>query len=310
MGRSNVLAFLALVLFLIPGCSREADPQLLQTKYSALASSGSWAELEQLTRKSLADYTSLNWYNLSMAWQGRLVEDLFKVRQAGPWGLIYIPEGQVAAPCLAHVMYACGNMAAAQNLAFNALFTDKGIDKPMLRMLARIELMRGCDKVSRKYQRILGQTITEDQDIIRGRKDMNTVEEAFVLAGSPYEQILRILRSNPDDSLAMQYALGYLLLSKDLRTTKSFVEEFYGKGALCVLPVPAQEALLFYSEMTRNIPNGEDEPLGLEWCCEHGLQSATQRRFASFQQASIRSGGAAPAGFRDTFWHYYLYTPI
>lgn len=290
-------------------CGKSDSATAIQQEFSALASEGRWSDLEKESRRGLDNYTALNWYNLSKAWQGRLAEDLFKVAQHGPWGLIYIPKDHSASPYLAHVMYACGNMAAAQNLAFNALYTDEGMDRTMLRMLARIELMRGCDSISQKYQRQLGEVIEEDDDIVRGRRDMAQAEEAFVLAGSPYDEIVRILRANPDDSKAMQYALSYLLLAKDMKTTRAFVDEFYGRGALQSLPTPAQEALLFYSEMARNL-GGDDDAPSIEWCRSHGLTPAVERHFESFQRASLQSNGAAPAGFGTTFWHYFLYTQI
>lgn len=307
---SKAGAFILLISALLClSCGKGDSATAVQEQLSALASEGRWQDLEKETRRGLDNYTALNWYNLSKAWQGRLTEDLFKVAQHGPWGLIYIPKDHSASPCLAHVMYACGNMAAAQNLAFNALYTDDGIDRTMLRMLARIEMMRGCDAISQKYQRQLGEVIEEDDDIRRGRRDMAQAEESFVLAGSPFDEILRILRANPDDSIAMEYALSYLLLAKDMKTTRDFVEEFFGKGALKTLPTPVQEAILFYSEMTRNL-GGDDNPPSLEWCREHGLTLEVERRFEAFQNASLQNNGAAPAGYKTTFWHYFLYTEI
>ena len=77
---------------------------------------------------------------------------------------------------------------------------------------------------------------------------------------------------------------------------------------LKTLPVPVQEALIFYSDYSRNFEGVE--PVSLEWCLSHGVTQETVRRFAAFQQESLRTGGAAPKGSQGTYWYYLLYKQI
>ena len=52
-----------------------------------------------------------------------------------------------------------GNIAAAQNVAFNSLFALNGYNPTMLQMLVRIELMRGNYLVALKYITLLEKTV-------------------------------------------------------------------------------------------------------------------------------------------------------
>lgn len=296
------------------------------TECEILADAGDWDGLIELSEKKPYDFVAANWCNLALARKGLLVSTLFDRPQKGPQGLIYMPEDHAGDVRLAHVLYAMGNMAAAQNQAFNSLFLDDGSLRPdMLWMLARIELMRGSYGVAEKYLAKLesfrkyrdrarqarvflwnDEAVLADPELGRGRRDFPK-EETFVLV-SPMDDLRRILEANPSDSLAMQYALAYLLLSKDMAAHCEFVSRFYGSPALEILPLPSQEALLFYSEYNTNV-NG-DSSVDAQWCRDHGVLEETFARFADFQQASLKSGGKAPARFRGSFWYYLIYTEI
>ena len=112
----------------------------------------------------------------------------------------------------------------------------------------------------------------------------------------------------PVKQAAMEYGLAYLLLSKDIVNVVRFIEEFYGSEGLPELPVCAQEALAFFSDYQQNLAR-EDEfrHMDLGWCLSHGVQPQIISRMREFQNASLRSGGKAPQGFKGTYWHYFLY---
>ena len=304
------------VALLSYACTHTDSNEKEYSRLDCLAGVGDWKEMEALSLQCYGDYIKTCYHNLSLARQGRLAENLFKIRQHGPYGLLYIPEYHASAnPCLAHVLFAMGNMAAAQNIAFNSMFTPEGYDYAMMKIVTQVELMRGSDKVANKYIDILktqrefrewAENARKDPEIERGRKDFPD-EEAFVL-DSPMEDLFRILDKNPSDSLAMQYGISYLLLAKDIVSTYKFIDRYFGRGALKTLPTPAQEALLFYSDYMQNVEG--DDSVDSDWCRSHGVTDETIKRFGRFQQATLSNGGRAPDSFRTTFWHYLLYEQI
>jgi len=314
MIKTRKLTSIILLLPVILSCSRTASPSVERESHlSRLASENRWEEICEETRGKLDDYISLNWYNLSKARLGTQTEDLFKVRQHGPQGLLFISKEHAGNVCLAHVMLACGNIAAAQNLAFNALFTDEGYDLTMLKMLCQIEYMRGCRDIGDKYRKILikdkehhdwALSAYDDPEIERGKKCLALKRERFVMVDSPFDELLDIIDATASDPLTFQYAMSYLLLSKDLERIVSFVEKY----TVSPLPTPAQEAILFYSEYNTNV-NG-DSSIDAAWCRAHGVQEDTFLRFSDFQQESLKNGGKAPARFTNTFWYYLLYSEI
>ena len=99
-----------------------------------------------------------------------------------------------------------------------------------------------------------------------------------------------------------------MLLAKDIKSVTGVVSRYFGQEGFDSLPVPVQEAVLFYSEYTRNV-DGADA-LGPEWCAAHGVTEGTFRRFQKFQDESLKSGGKAPKGYNSSYWYYLLYKQI
>ena len=86
------------------------------------------------------------------------------------------------------------------------------------------------------------------------------------------------------------------------------MDRYYGRPGLTSLPVPVQEAVLFYSEYTRNVSGNNN--LGPDWCAAHGVTEGTFRRFQTFQEESLRSEGKAPKGYNSSYWYYLVYKEI
>lgn len=264
--------------------------------------------------------------NLALAWKGTLVEDLLRYDQRGPTGLVRMDGQRGVETTQAHIMFAMGNMAGAQDIAFNTLYSVQGICPAMLKMNAQVELMRGTYEVADRYLSFLekslhyrrwarehrrflydDEAVEADPLLGNGRRDF-PVLEGFSMFESPISELLRVVDANPSDPRATQYALAYLLLSKDAESVCRFVDTYYGSPSLRSVPVPVQEAILFFSEYSRNVRTSDS--LGPEWCRSHGVTPQTEQRFAAFQQATLASGGAAPKGYQGTYWHYLLYKQI
>ncbi len=260
-----------------------------------------------------------NYLNLALSYQGKLCDDLFKYDQRGPMSLIMTHKDRGVDVTQAHLMYAMGNFAAAQDVSFNLLLSLNGLCPAMLKMNAVIEILRGAYGVADKYLSMLEKAphyrkwaqqqrrflwnedaIEEDEFLSARRKSFP--DSGFAMYGDPMTELYYILECNPADKQAMQYALSFLMLAKDMNSACQIVDRFYGSPALQDLPSTVQEAVLFQSEYLRNVGNIDE--LDEAWCLDHGVTHETIRRFEAFKQASMQNGGKAPSRFRGTFWYY------
>ena len=332
-GRRLVIAGIsgaAALVTLIPafGLARQAERRQpgITYEYEYYAANRDWDGLVASCRRHEWMPHTARYLNLALAWQDRLLSDLFRYDQRGPAGLVMMSGDRGIETGQAHIMFAMGNMAGAQDIAFNTLNSTEGLCPVMLKMNAQIELMRGAYEVADKYLSLLEKAphyrrwareqrrflhddaaVEADPLLGNGRRGFPTIE-GFSMFGSPLDEVLRVLDANPADGRAMQYALAYLLLSKDMDQLCRFVDRYFGTPALLSLPQAVQEAVLFYGEYSRNV--GGSSVFDPGWYRSHGVTPQTERRFAAFQQASLANGGKAPNEFRGTFWYYLINTQI
>lgn len=311
-------------------------------KYEYLVRTGQWDELEKASKEKLNMYPDANYFHLAKAMKGELCETLFDHLQGGPLCLIYVPQDKSSDARQAHVMYAMGNMAAAQNIAFNILYTPRGLNPEMLKLNAKIELMRGEYKVAWKYLHVLSRSlfysqwakdmdkflmndarVDADPELGRGRRDF-PAEDGLAMFASPMTELFRILDANPGDRMAMEYGLAYLILAKDINSCFDFINRYYGSEGLRKLPRTAQEALVFFSEyythMDRSylIENGMEaakadlyRSIDKAWCLNHGVSEGVYRSFEGFQQAQLSGNmGTINSIYRTSFWKYLIYSQI
>lgn len=326
----------------------KSDAKTRLYRLECLATNEDWDGILRLYGDDIRSQYEANYRNLALARKGMLAEDLFKYRQNGPLSLICDVKSQNDMDLLrlSRVLFAMGNMAAAQSTAFNADQAFGDHVPSMLRMVLQIDLMRGSYSTAEKYislmekslayskwaasqRRFLGddEAVMSDEVLSDGRVDLQC-EDAFVLYTNPMDDLFRIVKANPADRTAMEYALSYLLLSKDMDNVVDFVAKHYGDLALRQLPTPAQECLLFYSDYygtmdvdfasSHGMPAEEvarRQAFDLDWCLSHGVTDENLARFRSFKVTygtAVRSPNpkSSLSSFRDTFWYYLLFTQI
>lgn len=264
-----------------------------------------------------------NYLNMAFAWKGELSEKLLYFDQRGPSALILSTTNRAVDIATAHMMFTMGNMAGAQDVSFNLLNSLQGLCPAMLKMNAQIELMRGTYEVADKYLSLLEKAphyrgwarahrrflfddaaVEADPLLGNGRRNLSA-DNGFVMYSDPIGELFPILDVNPGDTRAREYGLCYLLLMKDLNSVKHFIEDYYKDGE--ALPRIAQEAMVFYSEYSRNMEG--IEPFGIDWCYAHGVTPETVRRFVAYQQAAV-AGKNSLQKFRGTYWYYLIHTEI
>lgn len=329
------------------GASRsEARTRLYRLE--CLATNEDWDGIIRLHGRDVRSQNEANYLNLALAEKGILSEDLFKYRQNGPASLINDVKAQneMDLPRLGRILFAMGNMGAAQGMAFNANQAFGDNVPSMLGMILQIDLMRGSYLTAEKYIRLMEKSVlhskwassqrvflgndemVENESVLgNGRRDLGC-EDAFVLYTNPMDDLFRIVEANPSDEKAMEYALSYLLLAKDMDNVVGFVEKYFGAPALRTLPTPVQECLLFYSDyygtmdvkfaVSHGMPQEDVErrqAYDIDWILAHGVTEENLARFKSFKEkygkaAQSRNPKSAMASFRETFWYYLLFTQI
>jgi len=322
----SALLFIALFpAFIIAKKAEDRQPGITY-EYEYYTVNENWDGLIKACLKNEWIPHTAQYLNLALAWKGTLLDHMFQYDQRGPDGLIKMSDDRGVETSQAHIMFAMGNMAAAQDVAFNTLYSTEGFCPAMLKINAQVELMRGAYGVADKYLSILekaphyrrwareqkrflynDEAVEADPLLGNGRRSWPKLE-GFSMFESPLDELMRVIDANPGNSRGMGYALAYLLLSKDIKSVTGMVSRYYGQPGLLSLPVPVQEAVLFYSEYTRNV-SGADV-LGPEWCKAHGVTEETFQRFQKFQDASLKNGGKAPKGYKSSYWYFLLYKQI
>ena len=200
-------------------------------RMEVLASRQDWNEIIRVCSRDVRSLDDLNYLNLALAEKGRLPDDLFKYPQAGPESLIADEKSESAISMLklSHILFSMGNIAGAQSMAFNAnqAFSN---NPSMLKMLVQADLMRGSYDVARKNIQLLKKSLNyrswaraheqflENDDLVEkdpvlgnGRRDFP--EDGDFALGSSFDDLRRIVKANPDDNKARQYAIAYMMLS-------------------------------------------------------------------------------------------------
>ncbi|MBO4230211.1 MAG: hypothetical protein J5886_00890 [Bacteroidales bacterium] len=266
-----------------------------------------------------------NYLNMALSWKGELAEHLLDYGQRGPSALVMTTTDRAVDVAQAHLMFTMGNVAAAQDVAFNSLSSLQGFCPAMVKINAQVELMRGSYEVADKYLSLLekaphyrkwakehrrflfdDEAVEKDPLLGNGRRNLSA-ENHFVMYFDPMTELFPILDANPTEPRALEYGLCYLLLAKDLNSVKRFIMDYYSSPDSPELPRIAQEAMVFYSEYSRNMEG--IEPFGLDWCYDHGVQPETVKRFEDYQKAAL-IGPESLKKFRGTYWYYLVHTQI
>ena len=317
------------VLSVIPARSFSKGMEIEQPNLAYIfehyADKEDWDGLLEACKKAPWLPRTANYLNMALSWKGELAEHLLDYDQRGADGLVMLTKDSAVDVIQAHIMMAMGNVAASQDVAFNSLVSLQGYCPAMVKINAQVELMRGTYGVADKYISLLEKTVhyrkwakehrrflyddaavEADPLLGNGRRNL-TAEDAFVMYTNPMAELFPILDANPTDKRALEYGLCYLLLAKDLNSVKHFITDYYSSPDSPALPRIAQEAMVFYSEYSRNMEGVE--PFGLDWCFEHGVEPETVARFEEYKNAAV-AGPVSLKQFKGTYWYYLVHTEI
>lgn len=311
---------LLLSLTFIQLSDRQANPAYYALqKEMHYATVGDWDRLLSTPGISAANDLQMNYFNLALENQGRLLTDLFAYPQRGAESVVMAPEEFTDVSALmAHLYYRMGNIGAAQNMAFSTTVGVTYGNPSMTQLLVKTYLVNGNYRLAeknlarlektlfyaawaKKYRRFLFDDAAVEADSELGMlRSCLPDNDSFTMLFGNVADLVTVLRANPSYQPAADYAIALLLLSKDFNNIRAFVEEFGGRGCLAKLPERLQEAVLTYAEND------------LDYCRAHGVDETTIERFARFRQKALtlRKSGANTSGLAaewgKTFWYYVI----
>lgn len=258
--------------------------------------------------------------NLALARSGMLVNRLTTTPQNGIQGLWlqWNKQMQVSA-LLSDVAYTMGNVALAQNLAFEAMTgCERGINPRMLLRLVKTNIIYGAYPVAEKYIKLLQHTyayrssadyyaqflfddskVDADSELGNLRRCLSRLDGLTNIGMAP-DDLIDIMRSNTSFRPAFEYYIAFCLLSGDLATLSLMLDEFVGAPALSPMPRPCQEAVLMMHEANP------------EQARAYGVDDTVMEQFQQFR-ALARQRRSNPSAaqqlrfnFGNTYWYYYL----
>jgi hypothetical protein len=277
----------------------------------------------ELARKyNLKNNQAAYFTNMALAQKGLLAENLFDFYQPFSLGLIppVTPEQNWQSIFVSNeVFYLIGDMNMAQHSAMlGNTFSPYQRSSRMMRRLAEINLATGDSAAATKYLRILSKTMfhckwAEKQlTMLQSGKANNwltnkrrQIADADMLRKSnDYLSSLKFMvEQRPDNTLAVDYLLCYLLLNKDLNQFRENYDRFY-LYANRKAPKVYAEALL-----AQLVASGASQVEVMKY----NIDAKIIKQFAEYTNEYDQSSGninALNRKFARTYWLYYHFATM
>lgn len=313
--------FAAPVSFTLPTLQSKENKDAFTTllKQIHYADTEEWDKLLQVEGISPSNDVQMNYLNLALSHQGRLL-DLFFAYQQKDLGSLVIREANYTdvSVLLSRIYYQIGAIGAAQNQAFSSTVGITYGTPSMVKLLVKTYLINGYYALAEKYIKMLEKTtfyadwateqrrflyndaVVEADPELGYKRRCLAPNDRFTMLYGPFDDMVALLQNNPDNREAAEYLLSMLLLSKDVNSINAFINQFSGKGCLDPVPQRLQEAIAIINE--RNPA----------YSLAHGVSEETMKAFEEFRQTyhTLRSQRQdmrtlAPK-YGRTFWYHMI----
>ncbi len=263
------------------------------------------------------NYLHLNFLNLALSHQGKMMTDLFKYPQKGAQSLMVGYQAYNDINVLfSHIYYHTGVISEALCLSFGTMIATTHGNPSLLKLLVKERLIYGDYQVAEKYISRLEKTyaynnwansmrrflfndeaIANDPELGAKRKSLPDEQPSFVILDGIMADLIKVIGTETEENHAFEYAMAMMMLEKNMQGVKYLIEMTGGRP----LSELMQQAVTVYAE--------HDE----EYCRSHGVSDETISRFMSFKQAVLNARRnnmnqqTALASYRGTFWYYYMF---
>ncbi len=254
-----------------------------------LADNSRWDKIIKLNSHNNVKTNFISYTNLALAMQGQLLDQMFEFNQQLPTQQNNSRTVRNEILRMESIVYhLSGHAAEARQAAFNsALTTPDGVEPHDFLRLIAINKSFGADKVSQKYAEILDKTLFYKQKTATALANTNITKlpqnstfcEIDGLA-SDYREIVKV---NPQNTVAQQFYIAYILLSADKQKLLSYLDDHKGEP----LHRRVQEActIMFTPEECRQL----------------GVNEAIINDFEALKK------GREINNFHQTYWYYIAY---
>ena len=282
-----------------------------------------WDDILNSRYIGLNNYLIMNYANLALSHKGMLLSDLFSIPQDGPNSLMLQGNTAETTPEIwsmsTHILYQMGNIASARNVAFDSFVANRYGNPSITKMMAKTDIIYGDYTIAEKYIKLLEKTwgyskwakeyrrflfndeaVNSDPELGLKRKDLPP-DGTYPFVRGVYVDLLNVLDTGVAGKATQEYAIAFLLLTKDAKSLKQFIEKYADSPYLKEVPTLLQEAILEMNEKD------------LDYCREHGVTEETINRHKQFLQKfmDVELSGLNPAAalkreFGRTYWYYSL----
>ena len=200
-----------------------------------LADNCRWDKIIKLNSHNNVKTNFISYTNLALAMQGQLLDQMFEFNQQLPTQQNNSRTVRNEILRMESIVYhLSGHAAEARQAAFNsALTTPDGVEPHDFLRLIAINKSFGADKVSQKYADILDKTLFYKHKAAAELADTNITKlpqnstfcEIDGLA-SDYREIVKV---NPQNTVAQQFYIAYILLSADKQRLLSYLDDHKGE---------------------------------------------------------------------------------
>ena len=254
-----------------------------------LADNCRWDKIIKLNSHNNVKTNFISYTNLALAMQGQLLDRMFEFNQQLPTQQNNSRTVRNEILRMESIVYhLSGHAAEARQAAFNsALTTPDGVEPHDFLRLIAINKSFGADKVSQKYADILDKTLFYKHKAAAELADTNITKlpqnstfcEIDGLA-SDYREIVKV---NPQNTVAQQFYIAYILLSADKQKLLSYLDDHKGEPK----HRRVQEActIMFTPEECRQL----------------GVNEAIIKDFEALKK------GLGINNFHQTYWYYIAY---
>lgn len=279
-----------------------------------------WNKIIETFSADKANIQTMSILNLALASRGELGDKLFHYPQSGKECLL--PEWDSTLPnaiALSDLNFHLGNIAAAQELAFEGNVSSLKGNPRLLQRLVQTNLIYGAYPVAEKYIRLLEQTLfyrkwanrqrkylyndkCVQDDILLGPKRKSLIGNGnYAVNPVAWRTLEQLAINNPDNPMAFQYLLAWHMLGKTLKAFNALYDKYYRTPVWPSLSVSHQEAIVALFQDSPSV-----------WA-QKGVGLKVEQRFGAFNQDMIDKHGyvnfetVMETSYGDTYWFYLMF---
>lgn len=254
-----------------------------------LADNNRWKEIVELNKRHHSPTNMVSYINLALAMQNQLLDRMFEFDQQLPTQRTNSRTVRNEILRLESTAYfLSGHMAQARQAAFNSvLITPDGIEPHDFLRLIAINKAFGNNHVSQKLADVLSKTLFYNRISKNILADTNTPKlpsiSNFCEIDGFANDYQKIVKANPQNTVAQQFYIAYILLSADKNKLLSYLEEHQGQP------------------MHRRVEEACTIMFSADECRQFGVSENVINEFEMLKK------GQKINNFYKTYWYYIAY---